>query len=194
MAQTWTWTTVFIKPPFVIRSYGGKCLDFGPPPQLSGAPVFIYDCNGTIAQQVSIEEVNARHDVILRAGTKVIGVKSEVITRGVPAVAQLALLNGERALELQDAQNSEAQVFALDGDSIVQASNRNRVVKVLNNRCWRSSAMMCASRDCACADQPTAAMQMFPVPQAFSPATFTLVRSLIITTSQSGRMLRSQSG
>src|SRR2546425_13321002 len=60
MAQTWTWTTVFIKPPFVIRSYGGKCLDFGPPPQLSGTPVFIYDCNGTIAQQVSIEEVNAR--------------------------------------------------------------------------------------------------------------------------------------
>lgn len=149
MAQTWTWTTVFIKPPFVIRSYGGKCLDFGPPPQLSGAPVFIYDCNGTIAQQVSIEEVNARHDVILRAGTKVIGVKSEVITRGVPAVAQLALLNAERALELQDAQNSEAQVFALDGDSIVQASNRNRVVKVLNNRGTNRTPLILGQRDLA---------------------------------------------
>ena len=41
---------------FYIRSYGGKCLDFGAPPQVSGSPVFIYGCNGTIAQHVRIEE------------------------------------------------------------------------------------------------------------------------------------------
>src|SRR4051794_36228263 len=59
------------KPPFFIRSYGGKCLDFGAPPQVVGGPVFIYGCNNTIAQQVRIEEVDAQHNVILRAGDKV---------------------------------------------------------------------------------------------------------------------------
>src|SRR4029079_19601778 len=64
-AQTWTIVATAAKPPFVLRNYGGKCLDCGAPPQITGAPVFIYDCNGTLAQEVRIEEVNAQHDVIL---------------------------------------------------------------------------------------------------------------------------------
>src|SRR5262245_26929346 len=123
-AQTAVFTAY--KPPFAIRNYGGKCLDFGPPPQVSGAPVFIYDCNNTIAQQVRIEEVNAQHDVILRAGNKVIGVKSELVNT---QVAQAATQAGEQPaaetpLELQDEQSritvgSLKQIFALDGDSIM---------------------------------------------------------------------------
>src|SRR5262249_19540411 len=59
---------------FFVRSYGGKCLDFGASPQVGGAPVFIYDCNRTIAQQIRIEEINDRHEVILHAGTMVLGI------------------------------------------------------------------------------------------------------------------------
>jgi hypothetical protein len=70
---------VNLDPAFFVRGYGGKCLDFGPPPQVSGAPVFIYDCNGTVAQQVRVEEINSRHDIILRAGDKVISVKSVLV-------------------------------------------------------------------------------------------------------------------
>jgi len=63
---------------FYVRSHGGKCLDFGAPPQVSGSPVFLYGCNGKIAQHVRIEELSGPgHLVILRAGTKVIGVKPE---------------------------------------------------------------------------------------------------------------------
>src|SRR5262245_32858772 len=61
-----------VKPPFFVRSYGGKCLDFGPPPQASGSPVFIYSCNGTVAQQVIVQEINDRREVVLHAGNKVI--------------------------------------------------------------------------------------------------------------------------
>ena len=46
-----------IVPTFSMVSYIGKCLDFGPPPQLSGGPVFINACNGTHAQQVDVQEI-----------------------------------------------------------------------------------------------------------------------------------------
>src|SRR5262249_55777106 len=60
------------------RRDGGKCLEFGaPPPQphqaIIGNPLFISDCNGTAAQQVRVEEINDRHEVILRMGNGVIG-------------------------------------------------------------------------------------------------------------------------
>ena len=40
-------------PTFTAVSYGGKCLDFGAPPQIVGGPVFLYQCTGSIAQQRS---------------------------------------------------------------------------------------------------------------------------------------------
>lgn len=58
-----------------MRSYGGKCLDVGTPPQVAHAPVFIATCNGGIGQRVGVEEINARHEVILHAGTKVLGMR-----------------------------------------------------------------------------------------------------------------------
>jgi hypothetical protein len=132
---------VSLDPAFFVRGYGGKCLDFGPPPQVSGAPVFIYDCNGTAAQQVRVEEINSRHDIILRAGHKVISVKSElVIAPSEQSATQLvAQLETETPLELQDEKNRDTvfslgQIFALDGDSIILASDRDHVVKVQDER------------------------------------------------------------
>src|SRR5689334_18658714 len=68
-----------ITPPFYVHNYGGQCLDFGAPPQVSGGPVFIFDCNGTAAQRVTPIEVDPRltskHAVWLFTGNnKVIGV------------------------------------------------------------------------------------------------------------------------
>ena len=114
---------------FFLKSYGGKCLDFGPPPQVAGAPVFLYVCNGTISQQVRVMEPDTspagQHRVILFAGSKVIGVKGNVSGNDI-------------ALELQDQNSSAGQIFRLDGDSIISGApplnNRQLVVQVQNNR------------------------------------------------------------
>lgn len=201
-------------PTFTVISYGGKCLDFGAPPQISGAPVFIYTCNGTIAQHVVVQEINARHEVILRAGTKVIGVKlsappavlsravdpivrdhrgepplsppppspslvlpnTEAILQGQRSNAQLAAspfvmmtpvaepsMVGNLLLELQDdvsrqggrmevtaiSGSASGQIFVLDGDSIILAADRTRVVKVLNNRGTNRTPLVLGSRNLA---------------------------------------------
>ena len=124
------------KPPFTIRSYGGKCLDFGPPPQVIGAPVFINACNGTAAQRVLIDEVNVYHEVILRAGTLVIGVRSQVVSTPGPGGPTQSATESPLELQLPESffPQGGGQRFALDGDSIMLASNRNRVVKVQNGR------------------------------------------------------------
>ncbi|MCW5852368.1 MAG: VCBS repeat-containing protein [Anaerolineae bacterium] len=145
-------------PLFYVRSYGGKCLDFGPPPQAAGAPVFIFDCNGTIAQQVRIEEVNDRHDVILRAGSKVIGVKQGWTNASKDQDAQAPEAAAtETPLELQNEANrttvfSLGQVFALDGDSILLASNHNLVVKVQNARGKNRAPLVLGARQLADAE------------------------------------------
>jgi len=123
-------------PTFSVRSYGGKCLDFGTPPTVVHATVFIATCNGGSGQRVGVQEINDRHEVILRAGSKVIGFRrASVITSSITVVP----LDGEFPLELQDEPKPSLghppeQVFALDGDSIILASNRDWVVKVQNNR------------------------------------------------------------
>lgn len=203
------------QPTFTVVSYGGKCLDFGAPPQVVGAPVFLYECNGTIAQQIVVQEINERHEVILRAGAKVIGVKglvikvdqgadpnaaagSSVLSRAVTPNAQylraetlaapapaLALPNkgavmqdqrnnafvaapplimaipmtasstaGDSPLELQDEQPAGSalalgQRFALDGDSMILAIDRSRVVKVLNHRGANRTLLHLGHRDLA---------------------------------------------
>jgi hypothetical protein len=157
-----------VQPPRVsVVSYGGKCLDFGPPPQVSGGPVFIYGCNGTVAQQVVVQEINDRHEVILRAGTKVIGIKPvtvpPVMSRGttpffkgqdVRAPLGTVKVAFEGPLELQDEQPRQpgapsAQVFALDGDSLILVADRTRVVKVLNNRGANRTPLVVGPRDLA---------------------------------------------
>jgi hypothetical protein len=137
---------------FFVRNYGGKCLDFGPAPQVSGTPVFIFDCNGSSAQQVRIEEVNARHDVILRAGNKVISVNADLVI-GLQATTQAKeYQEAQIPLELQDEKDrntilSRGQIFALDGDSIILAMNRDLVVEVQHAHSPNGMPLVLGKRD-----------------------------------------------
>src|ERR1700739_567590 len=112
---------------FYVSSYLGKCLDFGAPPQTAGAPVYLYPCNSTAAQQVGVEEINRRHEVVLHTGNLVIGVHNPPThTMGGPPAPPPS----EYSLELQPEANRITstlanQVFALDGDSIIWTANRN---------------------------------------------------------------------
>jgi hypothetical protein len=127
---------------FVVRSYGGKCLDFGPPPQVVGSPVFISRCNaGSSTQQIVVEEINDRHEVILHAGNKVIAIRGNPPSTlpGTAAPVSGVLPDSETPVELQNETNrltspSTRQIFALDGDSMILVANRNLVIKVQNNR------------------------------------------------------------
>jgi hypothetical protein len=144
------------QPPFLIVSYGGKCLDFDSPPQVGGAPVFIRTCQGgSVAQQVVVQELNDRHEVILRAGTKVIGVTEyrgatapSVLSRGggAPVEAPLELQIERNRLTATALASAAGQIFALDGDSIILAADRTRVVKVLNNRGADKTPLVLGSR------------------------------------------------
>jgi len=125
-------TSAATLPTFYVLAFAGtlvhgKCLDFGPPPQVAGSPVFIYGCNGTVAQQVRVEEINDRHEVILHAGPMVIGIRNPMIALGGAAPGGAAPT--EFRLELQKRANpvrpdSANQIFALDGDSIILAHSR----------------------------------------------------------------------
>jgi hypothetical protein len=137
---------------FFVRNYGGKCLDFGAAPQVSGTPVFIFDCNGSPAQQVRIEEVNARHDVILRAGNKVIGVNADLVIGSKATTQATGYQEAQIPLELQDEKDrntilSRGQKFALDGDSIILAMNRNLVVEVQHARGANRTPLVLGKRD-----------------------------------------------
>ncbi len=131
---------------FVVQSHMGRkrCLDYTP--EVVGSPVFLGDCSS--AHPVIVQEVNGQHDVVLRAGTKVIGLAASR-----PGVAPPALLestpsaNGQASgadaplvLLNPPAPNAGTSIFsptytfALDGDSILIAGNRTRVVKALNAR------------------------------------------------------------
>jgi hypothetical protein len=143
---------------FNVVSYGGKCLDYGPEPQVSGAPVFISRCNRTFSQAVWVQEINERHEVILRTGAKVIGVQRQYRSvHGWPVEVPLDLIplgpDGP-PLELQDEQDPPAwsQVFALDGDSIILAADRNRVVQVQGRRSADRTPLVLAKRDLADAE------------------------------------------
>jgi hypothetical protein len=113
-------TTIPAPPPppvsggtFTVRALGKMCLDFGGQAWWApGAPVTLYWCNGTIAQEFDVQEVaGAGHDVTLHVGT---GLDNNycIGARGGQPVAGAVL-------EMQVCDGSEAQQFALDGDSII---------------------------------------------------------------------------
>ena len=160
--------------PFRVKSYMGKCLTYGeivldpnpgddPPPvllstaatPLSLAPVYIDDCEsrgGAIPvidrklQQIVVEEINDRHEVMLRAGDKYIGVAGGFLVNQAP-------------LELQDYTGGPGQIFALDGDSIIVVDdsvdpdgvyvvrNRDLVVQVKNARGANGTPLVLGNRD-----------------------------------------------
>jgi FG-GAP-like repeat len=108
---------------FTMRNYAGKCLDYGAAPNGSGATVFLNDCAS--AHPIRVEEINAKHEVVLHAGTSVIGIHNPPASTlgGPPSPTQT-----EYALELQTYNPKLAtaanQIFALDGDSIILESSR----------------------------------------------------------------------
>ena len=125
--------------PFFVRSYLGRCLTYGqsvinPFPGREGAgstaamapaaPVFLDSCESGSSgppgpfqqgfQRVIVEEINDRHEVMLRAGARYLGVPSDF--EGAP-------------VQLQTRTAGREQVFALDGDSIMLAADRGLVLK-----------------------------------------------------------------
>jgi hypothetical protein len=103
---------------FYIKALGDRCLDFGGQAYWAiGAPVYTYRCNGTVAQQVRVKELDAGHDVELRVPNTslCIGVRGGVVTPGAP-------------LELQSCNKTPAQRFAVDGDAIMMGIQSARNV------------------------------------------------------------------
>jgi hypothetical protein len=95
---------------FFVHDLGHRCLDFGAEAAWKvGGPVYIYSCNGTVAQQVRVKEIDSdTHDVQLMVQSRFcIGVRGGKMMLDEP-------------LELQACgTNSPAQRFALDGDAIL---------------------------------------------------------------------------
>lgn len=149
---------------FIVRAYGGtlvrnggKCLDYAVPPVV-GSPVFLNDCPA--AHPIGVEEVNTNHDVLLRAGSLVIGIRADppvVSPGGTPPVAS----SPERLLELQERADTSRrlgaiaglggvyQIFALDGDSIILTADRNFVAKVQNARGTNATPIVVGRRQLA---------------------------------------------
>ena len=99
---------------------GSRCIDFGGEAWWApGAPVIIYGCNGSVAQQVRIKEIDsASHDVELRVQNRFcLGVRGGVVVPGQP-------------MEIQNCNGSPAQRFAIDGDALlVGAQTSGRVTR-----------------------------------------------------------------
>jgi hypothetical protein len=160
------------KPPFHVRSYDGKqkCLDYGTPPpppsstmfsrgilrfqeliswagistgaRESSPSVFLNDC--TQAHSIVVEELqNGKHEVILHAGNRVIGIRRLPVNtvgaepQSVTSPTSIAA-TPELPLELLNqtvAARRIDDVFALDGDSIILESSRP---------CVSTDATLCA--------------------------------------------------
>ncbi len=102
---------------FYIHDLGHRCWDFGAEASWAvGKPVYIYSCNGSVAQQVRVRETDS-HDVHL--GVKslfCIGVRGGKVIAGAP-------------LELQVCDDtSPAQRFAVDGDAVLMGSQSSGMV------------------------------------------------------------------
>jgi hypothetical protein len=62
-----------VRPLFLVTSYDGKCLDYGP--RFRGdrsLAIYLNDC--AIAHPIGVQEIDDRHDVVLYADTDVIGI------------------------------------------------------------------------------------------------------------------------
>ncbi len=102
---------------FYIHDLGHRCWDFGAEASWAvGNPVYIYSCNGSVAQQVRVRETDS-HDVHLGVRSLFcIGVRGGKVVAGAP-------------LELQVCDDtSPAQRFAVDGDAILMGSQTSGMV------------------------------------------------------------------
>ncbi|MGD9905012.1 MAG: FG-GAP repeat domain-containing protein [Vicinamibacterales bacterium] len=125
---------------------GGKCLDYQP--EVTGSPVFLNDC--AVAHPIVVETIpNQRFEVFLRAGSKRIGVRrGPIIILFAPEPEPQG--EEELPLELQepttDSYGLANQTFALDGDSLILASDRGMVAKVHNARGANGTPIVAGAR------------------------------------------------
>lgn len=123
---------------FFVHTLGKRCLDFGGEGSWRvGAPVFIYTCNGSVAQRVRVREIDdGSHDVELHTPYRLggpdfcIGVRGGRVTPG--AALELQKCNfatrGDAPPDLPACeappcrQHLASQRFALDGDSIMMGA------------------------------------------------------------------------
>lgn len=124
---------------YLVRSYQGRtrCLDYTP--ELIGSPIIINDCQHS--HPIVVEEISdGKHTVVLHAGTKVIGIKTNPVNAtGENTTRQpRPSVTTEIPLELQDWNRVTSvgvnHFFSLDGDSIILASDRNLSARVQNSR------------------------------------------------------------
>ncbi len=113
---------------FHVKGYGGKCLDYGPRYRGDRSiAIYLNDC--AVAHSIGIQEIDDRHDVVLYAGTSVIGIHNPASNTTTTTGTATAAPPAEYPLELQAPQgplqhDRANQVFKLDGDSIILASSR----------------------------------------------------------------------
>jgi hypothetical protein len=101
--------------------------------------VFLNDC--AVAHAVGVQEIDAQHDVILHAGSQVIGVNSPSPMALAGSMSESAVTT-EYPLELQPqtptnlvgTPRAANQIFTLDGDSIILAKSRP---------CFSTDASLC---------------------------------------------------
>lgn len=95
---------------FEIKGLGNRCLDFGGAAYWAErSPVILYGCNGSLAQQVRVTELDiTSHDVNLK----------------VPGTAYCIGTSPLAFLELQTCNGSSAQRFAYDGDTILAGKQK----------------------------------------------------------------------
>ncbi len=152
---------------FRLRAYaglivknGGKCLDYTP--EVVGSPIFLNDCSvshpvviSQLTERIGADGYNRKFEVLLRAGTKFIGVGSTVPSLVVPPEARLELQEEEFRGRLSGPRILNNQTFSVDGDSIMLASDRDsdrppsqvRVVKVQNSRGANGSPIVIGARE-----------------------------------------------
>jgi FG-GAP-like repeat len=142
---------------FTIKSYQGKCLDYGSAWGGTGPTVFLNDCS--VAHPIRVEEINGRHQVILHAGAQVLGLKSMIGSIGDGTTTAPS----EYPLELQAPANrltigASSQIFSLDGDSIILSASMPDtptsppavlVAQVKNSRGANGSPIVFAARNLA---------------------------------------------
>jgi hypothetical protein len=110
---------------FTVKSVGRKCMDFAPTAaQKPGGDVYIWECNGTPAQNVHVVETDAiTHEVKLMSSLGLcVGVRGAVV----PAAGA--------ALELQTCADVPGQLWAFDGDAIYAGTNRDLLVETFAGR------------------------------------------------------------
>ncbi len=124
-----------------IKALGHRCLDIGGRDAwVPGRPVVLEDCTYGVSQRVRVRELDASHDIELRAGALCIGVRGQYVQRG-------------QVLELQACNGKGQQRFAFDGDALLMGGqydgihvNRREVIERANGATLAGTPLVVGAR------------------------------------------------